>query len=195
MKSILAILIFIVACLATAALADEIPPDARCIAPRDFDTSDLDAVDRFNRICDIEQEVVRLTNANRAKHGLPSLEIDRRLSYVVRYQATLPYRVHGYFYEGFHSQWYKEWFPDGPEIAIVSENAWPLAFQGNDAKDIAFNLADSTAPASDGNPKGWNHHPGHAQNTLLKNATQIAVGVDIRPDGRVIAYTSFSRLK
>jgi len=186
---------FLIAYTSILATAAETKLDSRCIAPKEIDDKNETVVKKFNDVCETEQEVVRLTNLNRARYKLPPLEIDRELTYVVRYQATLSYREHAYFHEGFQYSWYKEWFPHGNEFFLVGENAWPPAYQGKQPKEIAFNLADSTAPASDGNPKGWNHHPGHAQNTLAANATHIAVGVDIRPDGSATAYTEFEQRK
>jgi uncharacterized protein YkwD len=177
----------------SVATAEDLSLDPRCLAPRDLSRGSASEIERFNKTCAVEQEVIRLTNVNRARHGLPALKTDKRMSYIARYQASLPYRVHAYFHEGFHARWYREWFPQAPAVASVGENAWPPAFQGESEIDIAFNLADSTAPASDGNPKGWNHHPGHAQNTLMNGATHIAVGVNLGEDGSVTAYTEFLR--
>ncbi|MFC0523342.1 SafA/ExsA family spore coat assembly protein [Pontibacillus salicampi] len=107
----------------------------------------------------IEQEVIRLTNEERAKYGLPSLKADWQLSRVARYKSR-DMRDNNYF----------------------SHNSptYGSPFQMMDSFNISYRKAAENIAAGQTTPqavvKSWMDSSGHRKNILDKNLTYIGVG-------------------
>ena len=132
----------------------------------------------------IEQELLRLTNAERQKAGLAPVALDTRLQSVARLhsldQAGKNYSAHR--------------SPDGKEPADRLR-----------AAGIAFNLegenirwVSSRAPGTVANDMmyegqyGWMNSPGHKANILNPNFTHVGIGVfKSSTDGKFIATQNF----
>ncbi|KGX87343.1 SafA/ExsA family spore coat assembly protein [Pontibacillus litoralis] len=107
----------------------------------------------------IEQEVIRLTNAERAKYGLPALRGNWELSRVARYKSR-DMRDNNYF--SHTSPVYGSPFQMMRNFNISYEKA---------AENIA---AGQTSPQQV--VQGWMDSSGHRKNILDKNVTHIGVG-------------------
>lgn len=107
----------------------------------------------------IENEVVRLTNQQRTKYGLPPLQIDWQLARVARYKSV-DMRDKNYF--SHQSPTYGSPFTMIKNFGISYRTA---------AENIA---AGQQTPQEVVN--AWMNSPGHRANILNKNFTHIGVG-------------------
>jgi uncharacterized YkwD family protein/spore coat assembly protein SafA len=107
----------------------------------------------------IENEVVRLTNQERAKYGLPALKIDWQLARVARYKSA-DMRDKNYF--SHNSPTYGSPFTMMKNFGISYRTA---------AENIA---AGQRTPQEV--VRAWMNSPGHRANILKRDVTHIGVG-------------------
>jgi len=107
----------------------------------------------------IENEVVRLTNAERAKYGLPALQLDWELARVARYKSA-DMRDKNYF--SHNSPTYGSPFTMMRNFGISYRTA---------AENIA---AGQRTPQEV--VRSWMNSPGHRANILKRDITHIGVG-------------------
>ncbi|MBA2874115.1 SafA/ExsA family spore coat assembly protein [Thermaerobacillus caldiproteolyticus] len=113
----------------------------------------------LNDVKQIENEVVRLTNQERAKYGLPPLQIDWQLARVARYKSA-DMRDKNYFQH------------DSPTYGS------PFTMMKNFG--ISYRTAGENIAAGQRTPQevvnAWMNSPGHRANILKKDFTHIGVG-------------------
>ncbi|EZP77917.1 hypothetical protein H839_04244 [Parageobacillus genomosp. 1] len=107
----------------------------------------------------IENEVVRLTNEQRAKYGLPPLKIDWQLARVARYKSA-DMRDKNYFQH--NSPTYGSPFTMMRNFGIQYRTAGENIAAGQRTPQEVVNA--------------WMNSPGHRANILNKNFTHIGVG-------------------
>jgi uncharacterized YkwD family protein/spore coat assembly protein SafA len=107
----------------------------------------------------IENEVVRLTNEQRAKYGLPPLKIDWQLARVARYKSA-DMRDKNYFQH--NSPTYGSPFTMMKNFGIQYRTAGENIAAGQRTPQEVVNA--------------WMNSPGHRANILNKNFTHIGVG-------------------
>ena len=110
-------------------------------------------------VLEYEKEVVRLVNAERAKHGLSPLTMDWQLSRVARYKSQ-DMRDNGYF--AHNSPVYGSPFQMLKSFGIAYRTA---------GENIAKGYKTPAAVVS-----GWLASPGHRANILNASFTKIGVG-------------------
>jgi uncharacterized YkwD family protein/spore coat assembly protein SafA len=113
----------------------------------------------LNEVKSIENQVIALTNQERAKHGLPALKADWELTRVARYKSV-DMRDKNYF--SHTSPTYGSPFTMMKNFGIKYRTA---------AENIA---AGQRTPAEV--VKAWMNSPGHRANILNKSMTHIGVG-------------------
>jgi uncharacterized YkwD family protein/spore coat assembly protein SafA len=113
----------------------------------------------LDNVKSIENEVVRLTNQQRAKYGLPALQIDWQLARVARYKSV-DMRDKNYF--SHNSPTYGSPFTMMKNFGISYRTA---------AENIA---AGQRTPQEVVN--AWMNSPGHRANILKRDVTHIGVG-------------------
>jgi uncharacterized YkwD family protein len=106
-----------------------------------------------------EKEVVKLTNKERVKHGLPELKIDSKLSEVAWYKSKDMLMV-GYF--SHYSPTY------GSPYDMMKYFGISYSFAG---ENIAYGY-----PTPEELVQGWMNSPSHRDNILNENFTHIGVG-------------------
>jgi uncharacterized YkwD family protein/spore coat assembly protein SafA len=113
----------------------------------------------LDNVKQIENEVVRLTNEQRAKYGLPPLKMDWQLARVARYKSA-DMRDKNYFQH------------NSPTYGS------PFTMMGNFG--IQYRTAGENIAAGQRTPQevvnAWMNSPGHRANILNKNFTHIGVG-------------------
>jgi uncharacterized YkwD family protein/spore coat assembly protein SafA len=113
----------------------------------------------LDNVKQIENEVARLTNQERAKYGLPPLQIDWQLARVARYKSV-DMRDKNYFQH------------DSPTYGS------PFTMMKNFG--ISYRTAGENIAAGQRTPQevvnAWMNSPGHRANILNKNFTHIGVG-------------------
>lgn len=119
-------------------------------------------VPNINEIKTVEAEVIRLTNLERVKNGLPELKSNWELSRVARYKSA-DMRDNKYF--GHTSPVY-----GGPFQMISDFGIWYSAAGENIAKGYASAAAVV---------QGWMNSSGHRANILNAGYTHIGVGLAI----------------
>ncbi|WP_409978355.1 SafA/ExsA family spore coat assembly protein [Anoxybacteroides tepidamans] len=107
----------------------------------------------------IENEVVRLTNQQRAKYGLPPLQIDWQLARVARYKSA-DMRNKNYF--SHQSPTYGSPFTMIKNFGISYRTAAENIAAGQQTPQEVINA--------------WMNSPGHRANILNKDFTHIGVG-------------------
>ncbi|WP_100333754.1 MULTISPECIES: SafA/ExsA family spore coat assembly protein [Bacillus] len=107
----------------------------------------------------VEREVIRLTNAERAKHGLPALKEDWELSRVARYKSQ-DMRDSNYFA---HNS------PNYGSPFTMMRNF------GINYRTAAENIAAGQRSAQEV-VQQWMNSPGHRANILKNDVTHIGVG-------------------
>jgi uncharacterized YkwD family protein/spore coat assembly protein SafA len=107
----------------------------------------------------IENEVVRLTNEQRAKYGLPPLKIDWQLARVARYKSA-DMRDKNYFQH--NSPTYGSPFTMMKNFGIQYRTAGENIAAGQQTPQEVVNA--------------WMNSPGHRANILNRNFTHIGVG-------------------
>ena len=120
-------------------------------------SSVLLVTDASVRAC--EQEVVRLVNAERAKHGLAALTEDWELSRVARYKSQ---DMHDNRYFAHNSPTY------GTPFRMI--RAFGLSYR-TAGENIAMGYAAPAAVVA-----GWMNSEGHRANILSSSYTKIGVG-------------------
>ncbi|PYZ98915.1 hypothetical protein CR205_10195 [Alteribacter lacisalsi] len=112
-----------------------------------------------SELSQFEQEVVRLTNEERAQHGLPELEIAEDVSEVAR-DKSADMRDQGYFSH------------DSPT------HGSPFDMLRN--YGVSYNAAGENIAAGQQTPEqvvdAWMNSQGHRENILSSNYTEIGVG-------------------
>ncbi|GGD16275.1 SafA/ExsA family spore coat assembly protein [Pontibacillus salipaludis] len=107
----------------------------------------------------VEQEVIRLTNKERAKQGLPALKSDWQLSRVARYKSR-DMRDQGYF--------------------AHNSPTYGSPFEMMKSFNISYRKAAENIAAGQRTPQevvqAWMDSPGHRKNILDKDLTYIGVG-------------------
>ncbi|MYL32521.1 SafA/ExsA family spore coat assembly protein [Pontibacillus yanchengensis] len=107
----------------------------------------------------VEQEVIRLTNEERAKYGLPALKADWQLSRVARYKSR-DMRDNNYF--------------------AHNSPTYGSPFQMMKSFNISYRKAAENIAAGQTSPeavvKAWMNSSGHRKNILDKELTYIGVG-------------------
>lgn len=107
----------------------------------------------------VEQEVIRLTNQERAKQGLPALKSDWQLSRVARYKSR-DMRDQGYF--------------------AHNSPTYGSPFEMMKSFNISYRKAAENIAAGQRTPQevvqAWMDSPGHRKNILDKDLTYIGVG-------------------
>lgn len=121
------------------------------------DVLDIPETDASVRAC--EQEVVRLVNAERAKHGLAALTEDWELSRVARYKSQ---DMHDNRYFAHNSPTY------GTPFRML--RAFGLSYR-TAGENIAMGYAAPAAVVA-----GWMNSEGHRANILSSAYTKIGVG-------------------
>lgn len=113
----------------------------------------------FDAIKQVENEVVRLTNVQRAKYGLPPLQADWQLARVARYKS-MDMRDKNYFSH------------QSPTYGS------PFSMMKNFG--ISYRTAGENIAAGQQTPQevvtAWMNSPGHRANILNKSFTHIGVG-------------------
>ena len=118
-------------------------------------------------------EVVELTNLERDRAGLPSLEWNETLAIEASWHAQ-DMAVRDYF--GHYS----------PEGTSPSERARLAGYPGFDwGPFVGENIAKGL-PTSEGVVQSWLNSEGHRQNLLLPDYREIGVGLSVAPDGSVV---------
>ena len=116
--------------------------------------------------CQVEEGVVRYTNAMRAKHGKKPLSQDPRLSYVARDWSMK--QGGGISHFGFpwaRATVFRSRFPASEVPSIGAENVAMNSPGANDADAIAKGFTDQ-----------WEHSSGHFAN-IMGNFKSIGVGI------------------
>jgi uncharacterized YkwD family protein/spore coat assembly protein SafA len=113
----------------------------------------------LNDVKQIENEVVRLTNEQRAKYGLPPLKIDWQLARVARYKSA-DMRDKNYFQH--NSPTYGSPFTMMKNFGISYRSAGENIAAGQRTPQEVVNA--------------WMNSPGHRANILNKGFTHIGVG-------------------
>ncbi len=110
----------------------------------------------------IEREMLRLTNAERSKAGLPELKLDERLREAARQHSDVMARhraiAHG--------------FPGEPDLS-KRVGSTGVRFDSV-AENVSVTNDEHTAESSH---RGLMNSPGHRANILGKNSTAIGIGV------------------
>lgn len=106
-----------------------------------------------------EREVVRLTNVERVKNGLPELQMDSKLSEVAWYKS-MDMQTIGYF--SHTSPTYGSPFDMMTKFGISYTGA---------GENIAYGFPSASSVVN-----GWMNSPGHRANILRKEFTHIGVG-------------------
>ncbi len=109
-----------------------------------------------------EQEVLRLTNAERAKKGLPALTWDKDLARAARYHAADMF-TDGYFDHNTHDK------VNGREVMICRTFERIGKFGRGGAENIAINYSP------EGTVKAWVNSPGHYSN-MMGGYKKLGVG-------------------
>lgn len=112
-----------------------------------------------NSLHAFEQEVVELTNAERAKHGLSALQIDETLSKVAR-EKSRDMAANGYF--SHQSPTYGSPFDMMKQYGVDYRTAGENIAKGQTTPEQVVN--------------GWMNSEGHRANILNGNYTHIGVG-------------------
>ncbi|NHM31524.1 SafA/ExsA family spore coat assembly protein [Neobacillus terrae] len=116
-------------------------------------------IPNFDAVKSVEQQVIQLTNQERAKNGLPALTADWELSRVARYKAN-DMRDKNYF--SHTSPTYGD----------------PFAMMRNFG--IVYKAAGENIAAGQSTPQqvvqAWMNSPGHRANILSRSYTRIGVG-------------------
>ena len=113
----------------------------------------------YKGISAYEREVVRLTNIERVKNGLPELQMDSKLSEVAWYKS-MDMQTVGYF--AHTSPTY------GSPFDMMTKFGLSYTAAG---ENIAYGY-----PSASGVVNGWMNSPGHRANILRKEFTHIGVG-------------------
>jgi uncharacterized YkwD family protein/spore coat assembly protein SafA len=113
----------------------------------------------LDNVKQIENEVVRLTNEQRAKYGLPPLKMDWQLARVARYKSA-DMRDKNYFQH--NSPTYGSPFTMMRNFGIQYRTAGENIAAGQRTPQEVVNA--------------WMNSPGHRANILNKNFTHIGVG-------------------
>ena len=113
----------------------------------------------YDAVKSIENEVIRLTNQERAKHGLPALKADWELSRVARYKSA-DMRDKNYFSH--------------------TSPTYGSPFDMIKAFGIPYRSAGENIAAGQSSPQqvvqSWMNSEGHRQNILNSSYTHIGVG-------------------
>lgn len=113
-----------------------------------------------------QKEVLRLTNVQRAQHGLPALKGDTRLDTVAAIRAEEVHRTFS------HTR------PDGSSWSTLLDS-YSIAWRAN-AENIAAGQKDAKAVV-----EAWMNSPGHRANILSTKVTHLGVGARINNTGRI----------
>lgn len=123
-------------------------------------------VPNIDEIKTVEAEVIRLTNAERAKNGLPALKSNWELSRVARFKSA-DMRDNRYF--GHTSPVY------GGPFQMMSDFGIKYSAAG---ENIAKGYTSAAAVV-----QGWMNSAGHRANILNAGFTQIGVGMAVDSSG------------
>lgn len=104
-------------------------------------------------------EVVRLTNVERAKHGVPPLVLSRELTKSARFHASFMAE----------NDCFDHLCPNEPNLGKRARNA------GYEWRAVAENIAAGQESAAEV-VKGWMNSPGHRVNILNPAYTEIGIG-------------------
>jgi uncharacterized protein YkwD len=127
----------------------------------------------------VEREVVRLTNAARQQHGLPSLTVDPTLTDVSRRHSMDMLRRHFFSHQNPEGLSLMERLPPAyaSQIARSGENIWTGSGYSPAAPIALARMMLNT----------WMASPGHRGNILTPGFTRLGVGV--ASSGREIRAT------
>ena len=137
----------------------------------------------------VEAEIIRLTNVERRKVGAPPLRANPVITGVAERYAVLmtkftPEQMLGDNGTAGHHL-------DGLDVGERLTNAGYGPGPGGgfySAENIAWNF-----PTADAVVQFWVHHPGHRENLLDPNVTEIGVGVAFTPQGEIRYDQVFAR--
>ena len=116
----------------------------------------------------IENEVIRLTNIERAKYGLSSLKANWELSRVARYKSQ----------DMIDSEYFDHTSPIyGDPFTMMTNFGIKYSTAG---ENIAYGYRTAQAVVD-----GWMNSPGHRANILNSNFTQIGVGYAKSANGTI----------
>jgi uncharacterized protein YkwD len=131
----------------------------------------------FRTVTELEsfrKTVLRLTNAERAKHRLAALKSDTALDKVGDARAGEIIR----FYDGGHRR------PDKRQWSTILAE-YKISWKAN-GENIARGQKTPEAVVA-----GWMNSPGHRANILNKNFTHLGVGARMTPDGSIYWTQNF----
>ena len=126
----------------------------------------------------LEAEVVRLTNAERAKAGCSALRIDDRLVTAARAHSTDMVKANFFDHTG----------SNGSDF-VQREVAAGYPKNGASAENIAYGYG---TPAEVMN--GWMHSTGHRENILDCDSAAVGVGLVMSPSGTAYWTQDFGRI-
>lgn len=128
-------------------------------APTTLAPSVARAESRFTDAASAEARLVELVNADRARAGLPALEVDARLRDVARAHSA-DMQAHGFV---------------GHVSPVTGSARDRVVKAGIDAQLVAENVARAYTPEEA--QRGFMESPGHRANVLSREVTHVGVGV------------------